>query len=219
VSGRTIAVGDIHGCSVALASLVKVIQPEQNDLLVVLGDYIDRGPDSRGVIEQLISLGRRCRLVALLGNHEEMLLTARADAGALSFWLKGEGTTTFESYGLDGGLDLIPEEHWRFLGDCRDYFETEGHIFVHANYLPHLPMNRQPKQFLRWEHLDRLWAKVHYSGKTVLVGHTSQKTGEILDLGFLKCIDTYCHGGKWLTALEINSGQFWQTNDQGKTRS
>src|SRR5262249_57774024 len=73
---RTIAIGDIHGCSAALAALVRAIEPTESDTLVFLGDYIDRGPDSRGVVEQVIALGERCTVVPLLGNHEEVMLAA-----------------------------------------------------------------------------------------------------------------------------------------------
>jgi serine/threonine protein phosphatase 1 len=73
VSERIIAIGDLHGCS-ALAALVRAIDPTTLDTLVFLGDYIDRGPDSRGVLEQVIALAERCTVVPLLGNHEEMLL-------------------------------------------------------------------------------------------------------------------------------------------------
>ena len=75
--GRIIAIGDVHGCSAALAALVQAIAPTPLDTLVFLGDYIDRGPDSRGVLEQVIALAERCIVVPLLGNHEEMLLAAR----------------------------------------------------------------------------------------------------------------------------------------------
>jgi serine/threonine protein phosphatase 1 len=74
------------------------------------------------------------------------------------------------------------------------------------------------RKFLRWEFLGPLWAKAHCSGKTAIVGHTSQKGGEILDLGFLKCIDTYCRGGKWLTALDVNAGRIWQASNAGQLR-
>ena len=74
---RTIAIGDIHGCSTAQAKLIELIDPQPDDVLVPLGDFVDRGIDSKGVIEQLISLADRCRLVPILGNHEEMMLGAR----------------------------------------------------------------------------------------------------------------------------------------------
>lgn len=86
---RIIAIGDIHGCAKALKTLVDAIQPTEQDTLVFLGDYIDRGPESRGVIEQVMALGNHCTVVPLLGNHEEMLLGALA--GGLSdvqFWMK-----------------------------------------------------------------------------------------------------------------------------------
>jgi len=73
---RTIAIGDIHGCSAALDALLEAFQPSSEDTIVTLGDYINRGPDSRGVIDKLIELKDRCRLVPLRGNHEEMCASA-----------------------------------------------------------------------------------------------------------------------------------------------
>src|SRR5205085_519802 len=73
---RTIAIGDIHGCAQALAILIEAIRPCVQDEIVTLGDYIDGGPDSRGVLNQLLALSGRCRLVPLMGNHEQMLLAA-----------------------------------------------------------------------------------------------------------------------------------------------
>jgi serine/threonine protein phosphatase 1 len=94
MAGRTIAIGDIHGCSLALAALVDAIDTNPDDLLVTLGDYIDRGPDSRGVLDRLIALAGRCQLVPLLGNHEDMVLAAKADAWSLKFWLACGGQMT-----------------------------------------------------------------------------------------------------------------------------
>ena len=224
--GRTIAIGDIHGCSAALAALLDAIEPGPNDTVVTLGDYIDRGPDSRGVIEQLIALGQRCRLIALMGNHEEMLLGALGDQGMLRGWLSCGGVEMLASYGFrpTGEArrflgDLLPREHWAFLTRLRGYHETDSHLFVHAGYHPHLPMDQQPAEALRWQFTERHWAKAHFSGKIAIVGHTPQRTGEVLDLGFLKCIDTHCHAGKWLTALEVPSGKTWQASPQGELRS
>jgi serine/threonine protein phosphatase 1 len=70
VAGRTIAIGDIHGCSDALAALIDAVAPCPHDIVVTLGDYIDRGPNSRGVVDRLIALAGQCQLVTLLGNHE-----------------------------------------------------------------------------------------------------------------------------------------------------
>src|SRR5271165_1398204 len=106
--GRTIAIGDIHGCSAALASLVRAIDPTPHDLLVFLGDYIDRGPDSRGVLEQVIALVERCTVVALMGNHEEMLLAALEGQSELRYWLKFGGTEALASYGYRAGRSFAP---------------------------------------------------------------------------------------------------------------
>src|SRR2546423_12179825 len=103
--GRTIAIGDTHGCPAALAALVGAIRPGPEDTLVPPGDYIDRGPDSRGVLDQLIALAGRCRLVPLLGNHEEMLIAAVRDPTALRGWLAcgGGGEARPHGGGPGGG--------------------------------------------------------------------------------------------------------------------
>ena len=216
--GRTIAIGDVHGCSAALAALIDAIEPGPEDVVVTLGDYIDRGPDSRGVLELLIDLGRRCRLVPLLGNHEELLLDVRARRHPISWLLGIGGVATLDSYGPGRDLALIPEGHLAFLEGCLDYHETPRHIFLHANYDPDLPMEEQPYSRLRWESLRAATPAPHPSGKTVIVGHTSQRGGEILDLGHLKCIDTFCFGGGWLSALDVDTLQVWQANKEGELR-
>ena len=215
---RTIAIGDIHGCSAALDALLEVIRPRPEDTIVALGDYINRGPDSRGVLDRLIELRDCCCLIPLLGNHEEMLFEALAESYPLDYFLGVGGDATLESYGSDRDLSLIPDSHIQFLESCIDFYETGTHIFVHANYDPDLTMGEQSSPTLRWEPLGKSLPKPHVSGKTVIVGHTSQKSGEILDLGHVKCIDTYCYGGGWLTALEVKTGVSWQADREGILR-
>ena len=223
-SGRTIAIGDIHGCSRALASLLAAVRPTPGDTVVTLGDYIDRGPDSRGVVDQLIALAPRCRVIPLIGNHEEMLARAFADKPAIETWLRCGGVDTLRSYGwVKGGpprplRDWFPERHRAFLADCRPYFETPTHIFVHAGLLPHLPLDQQPPEVLRWRITDPATAAAHTSGKVTVVGHTPQFSGDVLDLGFLLGIDTNCARGGWLTALCIETGQVWQADGAGRLR-
>jgi serine/threonine protein phosphatase 1 len=214
---RTIAIGDIHGCSAALDALLEAIRPRQEDLIVTLGDYINRGPDSKGVIERLIDLSHQCRLVPLLGNHDQMLLNARSGLHTMN-WMRMGGFATLHSYGTVRELSLIPDDHIKFLKSCLDYFETDTHIFVHANYFPDISIGEQPVEMMRWGSIKDMTPGAHRSGKTVIVGHTSQKNGEILDLGHAKCIDTYCCGGGWLTALDVQTGEVWQADIKGNMR-
>ena len=215
---RTIAIGDIHGCSTALAKLIELIAPQPDDVLVPLGDFVDRGIDSKGVIEQLIALGDRCRLVPILGNHEEMMLGAREGWSDFRFWINCGGLACLDSYGSTGRIDLIPRSHFAFLESCRTYFETERHFFVHANYKPEVPLDRLDIHTLRWLSLrDYVPPSPHCSGKVAIVGHTPQP--EVLDLGYLKCLDTNCCYGGWLTALDVDSGQLWQVDEKGEVRA
>ena len=215
---RTISIGDIHGCSIALNTLIKAINPKPQDRIVTLGDVIDWGPNSRSVLEQLIQLGKRCHLIPLLGNHEEMLLKARSSQSEFIYWTQYGGLDTLDSYGKRSIWDDIPAAHYQFLESCQSFHEADHHIFVHANFDPTLPMPKQPDQLLRWEHIDPTKSRQHISRKTVILGHTPQKSGEILDLGSVVCIDTFCHGGGWLTALDVLTGKIWQSNQQGELR-
>ena len=215
---RIIAIGDVHGCSAALDAVLGAIDPRPSDTIVMLGDYIDRGPDTRGVIDRLIMLRGFCRLVPLLGNHDEMLLDILAlRLCLLADWLSFGGDATLASYGCQAPQE-IPEQHVAFLRACASWHETDGHFFVHASYQPRKPLKKQPTEVLRWASLREKLPGPHRSGKVAICGHTSQKDGEILDVGYLKCIDTYVYGDGWLTALEVNTGQIWQADKQGRKR-
>lgn len=216
MSGRTIAFGDIHGCSKALRTLIETIDPTTDDTLVFLGDYIDRGSDSRGVIDQLIDLQQRCTVVPLLGNHEIMFMGVVCGGMEDKIWMLCGGRATLASYG--GALHHIPSRHLDFLKTCRAYWEDERNICVHASYLPDQPMAQLGEQHLFWEHLPPVAPAPHVSGKRVVVGHTPQANLEVLDVGHLVCLDTYCFGGGWLTALDLNSGDVWQANLHGHAR-
>lgn len=215
---RTIAIGDIHGCARALEALLAAIAPKADDTLVILGDYIDRGSDSRGVIARLLDLGHRCRVKPLMGNHEKLLLDVRAGLVPLHWTTSIGGTATLKSYGAGSDVGQIPSDHVRFMETSRDFVETATHIFLHANYDPELPIPEQPFDTMRWESLHERVPGPHRSGKSVVVGHTAQRDGEILDLGHIKCIDTYCFGGGWLTALDVETSEVWQARKDGTLR-
>jgi serine/threonine protein phosphatase 1 len=216
---RTIAIGDIHGCVNALDCLVGAIDPQAEDELIVLGDFIDQGHESCLVMDQLIALSQRCRLVCLMGNHEEMLLAARDSLEARRYWETFGGVATLNSYHFGASLEAIPEEHIRLIESCVDYYETNSHIFVHANYDPQLAMAELEPHTLRWDLLDPSEVRPHVSGKRVIVGHTEQANGEVLDLGCVCCIDTACWRYGWLTALSVDTGQLWQASRFGQLRS
>jgi serine/threonine protein phosphatase 1 len=222
---RTIAIGDIHGCLTAFATLIDAVEPGPGVTLVTLGDHIDRGPDSSGVVDRLIALAGRCQLIPLMGDHEELLVDALSDITARRRWLSCGGAETLRSYGWSPAgprrplADWIPEQHRKFLVGCRPYHETRSHLFVHAGFLPELPMDKQPGQALRWRVTDATTATPHHSGKVAVVGHTPQLAGGVLDLGFLVCIDTNCARGGWLTALDTNTGRIWQANQEGRLRA
>ncbi|MAT73173.1 MAG: serine/threonine protein phosphatase [Planctomycetaceae bacterium] len=216
---RTIAIGDIHGCSQALAALLDAIDPQPDDHLITLGDVVDRGPGSRQAVDLLLDVQTRCRLTPILGNHEEMMLDVVAHGRSPEFWLRFGGADTLDSYGFAGRLDVIPAEHIEFLASGRDYLETESHFFVHANYAPGVPLADQQRLELRWLSLDDSLPGPHISGKKAVVGHTPDRSGEILALNHLTCIDTYCYGGMWLSAADVGSGRIWQANQRGELRT
>ncbi len=220
MSQRVIAIGDVHGCATALRKLVDVIRPVPDDTLIVLGDCVDRGPDSRQAIDELLVLREKCQLIPILGNHEEMMLNFLDGRPQPDDWLECGGAATVESYrGADGKLLPVPPYQVDYIRTWIDCYQTDTHFFAHASYEPERPLTRQHWQTMRWHSLRDGVPGPHESSKIAVVGHTSQKTGEIMDLGYLICIDTYCWGGGWLTALDTTTGQVWQVDRDGRLRA
>jgi serine/threonine protein phosphatase 1 len=120
--------------------------------------------------------------------------------------------------GADGKVHPIPDLHVDYIRSWGDYYETNSHFFAHASYEPDRALDRQHWQTMRWQSLKFGIPDPHVSGKTAIVGHSSQKSGEILNVGHLVCIDTYCWGGGWLTALDVTTGQVWQAARDGSPR-
>ena len=214
--GRVLAIGDIHGCLAALQTLDRHLAFGPDDLVIALGDYVDRGPDSKGVIDFLIELRKRTpRLVTLRGNHEVMMLAARTQGlDYFEGWLSAGGEQTLASYKAESLAD-IPEAHWQFLESTLSIYETRTHFFVHANVFPHLPLREQPDSVIYWERISTHEPR-HCSGKTMVCGHTPQQSGKPLNLGHTVCIDTWVYGEGWLTCLDVTSGQYWQANQRGE---
>ena len=214
---RHLAIGDIHGCATALNALLAQVALEREDVLVTLGDYVDRGPDSRAVIDSLLALAECCQLVALRGNHEVMMLDAMRSDSWLGPWLSYGGEATLASYG--GSFDDIPAAHLEFLThSLRPFYECTTHFFVHANARADVALDEQPDAALYWQPFRDPAA--HQSGKTMVCGHTPQRSGVPARNEHAICIDTkvYASDG-WLSCLDIESGRIWQANERGDTRT
>ena len=218
---RTLAIGDIHGCSAAFDHILKMVRPQKDDIVVTMGDYVDRGPDSKGVLDRMLILKEHCQLIPLKGNHEMMMLESRADAEWERSWRSHGGETTLLSYAPQKdrpGLKDIPAAHWDFMeNDCLDYWETGSHIYVHANLTPDLPLPEQPPFVLFWEFLSEQQPP-HCSGKTMICGHTALRSGFPLNLGHAICIDTYAYCGCFLSCLDVGCGKVYQASQSGMKR-
>jgi serine/threonine protein phosphatase 1 len=213
---RTLAIGDIHGCFRSLDALASYVAFTSDDRIITLGDYVDRGPDSRKVIQWLVDWNESHVLIPLRGNHELMMLAARQSERHRDEWLACGGDAVLTSYCTDR-LDDIPVEHWRFLTDSlRTHYSTKAHFFVHANAYAEIPIDEQPDFMLYWESFGN--PTPHESGLTMVCGHTPQRNGVPLSIGHAICIDTWACGNGWLTCLDVDAGICWQSNESGSTR-
>ena len=216
---KTLAIGDIHGCLDMLCGLLDFVNLAPNDRLVFLGDYVDRGPDSRRLLDWLIDQGGRREIITLRGNHEILMMQSRINPMLCLNWLAVGGAATLASYGWDGSSDwqeLIPNAHWNFLAATRPWMETDNAIFVHATAEPHLTMEEHDDAQLYWNKCRQL--PPHHSGKRVIVGHTRQTSGQPRCFEGGVCIDTAAVSGHWLTCLDADTGDYWQINPAGQTR-
>jgi serine/threonine protein phosphatase 1 len=218
---RILAIGDIHGHLRPLQALLEKAAPRPDDLLIFAGDYVDKGPDVKGVIDCLLDLSKTHRTVFLRGNHDQMLLDAHREPGKIPIWECLAGENPLASYGRGTTSELlckVPAEHWAFLAaECRDYFEAAGFIFVHGGIRPHMaPADEDPAR-LQWTTLAD--ATAHHSRRTIICGHSPQQSGHIADLGHTIGIDTNIANGGWLSCLALDTFEFWQTNSDGESRS
>ncbi len=219
---RHLAIGDIHGCINALRSLVNFLTLRPDDTIVTLGDYVDRGPDSKAVIDFLLDFGKHHNLVALRGNHEIMMLDSRELESWRIPWLSYGGVETLRSYASSaeepGTFDDIPDAHIDFLENkLVSYHECESHFFVHANADASVALEDQPESTLYWRRFSD--PQRHCSDKIMVCGHTIQESGLPVSNDNAICIDTWAYGGGWLSCLDVGSGTVWQANEDGETRS
>ena len=176
----TYAIGDVHGRFDLLVSAIDMIDAHVGDRmfrLVMLGDYVDRGPDSRRVIELLMALQKRWRVTCLKGNHEELMVRAVTDpsGGRLGQWLANGGLETLRSYGLTEDSDLaagVPRAHIRWLAGLPRTTGDGHRIYVHAGLLPKTPIDKQKDETFLWIRERFLTAKASDFDAHVVHGHT-----------------------------------------------
>ena len=208
-----IAIGDIHGCPQSLDLLLNQIEPTSNDHLLFVGDYIDRGPDSKSVIDRLLNLREDVPCTFLRGNHEAMMIEY-LDTGAFSLWRMNGGVSTLQSY-LNGESEIhIPDAHATFIRETKLYHETDDFLFVHAGLKPDLTVGENLQEadedVLLWER-GHLEASGLAWEKPVVCGHTPQP--EPIDRDKLILIDTGCvyhmqPGMGRLTAVHLPEREF-----------
>jgi serine/threonine protein phosphatase 1 len=178
----TFAIGDIHGCLAKLRRLVRACEARAQGRptrWVFLGDYVDRGPNSRGVIEYLIRRQRAApgTVVCLRGNHEQLAIAAHADPRAMPAWLDNSGATTRRNYWWNGGCMF--DAHLTWLA-ALPYCHDDGlRFFVHAGVDLDVPLDRQAPETMLWmrEPFFRRSDAVD-CGRFVVHGHTPQKSGK-----------------------------------------
>lgn len=219
---RTLAISDIHGCLDALQTLWKALDPQPEDHIIFVGDYVDRGPDSKGVVDFIMEQEKHYKIDCLCGNHEEKFVLSRIDHTDHAHWVDvWGGQQTLDSYGPQG-MDDVPEEHWAFFFRNKPFVETDTHIFVHAYLEADVPVDQQLPYTLihqKFNHPLYGYPKPHCSGKTMICGHTAQKSHEPLNLGHAVCIDTDVGRGGWITGLHVETSNYLQANIAGEVRS
>lgn len=149
---RIFAIGDIHGCSKTFEKLLTdKIQITREDEIYCIGDYIDRGNDSKGVIDLIMRLRTEgYPIYTLRGNHEQMMLDAVTDKRALSLWLDNGGKSTLKSFGIKS-LDDLPAEYLAFLNNTEFYLQKHNFIFVHAGLNFKKQNLFEDKEAMLWE--------------------------------------------------------------------
>ncbi len=196
---RVYAIGDVHGCAELLHQILLRIDAHQashpaiRSVEIFLGDYIDRGPASREVLDRLIARSRTREAVFLKGNHETLVENFLKDPAILSDWRHYGGLETLLSYGLAPSVNMdlaeqtelatafgqaLPEDHRRFLGGLRSSFTCGDYFFVHAGVRPGIPLAKQREEDLLWIRTDFLLCEAAFS-KIVVHGHTPVREPEV----------------------------------------
>lgn len=220
--GRVYVVGDIHGCKDELRVILEYVQKHErlsaSDMFVFLGDYVDRGADSKDVIQLLIDFkAAHSNTIFLRGNHEAMLSDFLLGGTSLGFsFLRNGGIETISSYGVKLS-DVLPEslavampsEHIKFFNELESLvYIGDEFICVHAGLNPRQSLESQSDSELCWIR-DEFISSPHSFGRVIVFGHTPWRD-IMLDLPYKIGIDTGLVFGNKLTCLELRSGKVIQ---------
>jgi serine/threonine protein phosphatase 1 len=211
---RLFAISDIHGCYKTFYELVvNTISLKRSDKLILLGDYIDRGPQSREVIDFIVDLkAKDFDIVPLAGNHEQMLVDAFEDPDVLPLWLLNSGMTTLESLKISSVND-IDNKYISFFQGLRFYERIGDMLFVHAGFNDLADDPFSDTDGMIWQ-CRTGYSNQLFKGKTIIHGHRPKTIAHVKNMISAKSpvipIDTGCvydkeDGYGNLTALEVNS--------------
>ena len=233
---RVYAVGDVHGRFDLLSVLARKIDEDDasakfaNSTVVFLGDLIDRGPDSRSIIDFVMNWGAQRKVRTLMGNHEEMFLDSFLDLGVLSNFLRYGGSETLQSYGiatdLAGNLTLadiqqamhkkVPRKHRSFVGSFESRVAIGDYLFVHAGIEPGKPVEEQDDKALRWIREPFLSHEAQHS-HVVVHGHTIRKQADERPNRIGIDTGAYCFGRLTAIVLEGTDRRFIQARENSGT--
>lgn len=169
---RLFAIGDIHGCFKQLVTMIeKKIKLTSEDAIVFLGDYIDRGPQSKEVLDYIIALrSKGYNIIALLGNHEDMLLNALHDYRYEASWLYNGGISSLRSFNAESAQEIV-NKYEEFFKSLHHYYIIDNYIFVHAGFNDKIRNIFDDKQQMLWSRQENFEHPM-LTGKTVIHGHS-----------------------------------------------
>ncbi|MCX6249477.1 MAG: metallophosphoesterase family protein [Bacteroidetes bacterium] len=203
--GHRFVVGDIHGCIRTFRKMVEDhLHLTRDDILFLLGDYIDRGPDSKSVLDYIIQLQEDgFRVIPLLGNHEYMLLQSIGSEEYFDLWLTNGCQATLRSFGVEAkhfrqrdSIFSIPGEYFSFLMGLPGYAETDGYFLVHAGISDRAENVLEDTDSMIWSR-DEIYNEEFLKGRVLIHGHTPEVLGSIKHrlnnpLGKILCLDNGC---------------------------